>query len=186
MTPGMSSPEPFDLASDVVRSLVLYALAEAQSGHATAIRVAVDGASFSVSDNGRGHAIDRTVDGAPYLRFVYTHLDYPFGAGGAQAVQLHGIGLSLINGMCSALTVVARKKDALLRMSFANGRLIDSERWNGPSGETGNTIAGTLDDRLHAGGADAAALRHWLLRVGAEHPGLMIEFNGAGLRRGGE
>src|ERR1700756_4426501 len=102
---------PHPLVAHVVRALVLYALDEVRSGHATQIRVAADGASFSVSDDGRGHAIYRTIDGTPYLRLVYTHLDYPFEEAQAPPVQLHGIGMSLINALCSEMTVLVRKRD---------------------------------------------------------------------------
>jgi hypothetical protein len=65
-----SSLDPQDITASVVRALVLYSLTEFQSGHATAIRVTADVHSFSVADDGRGHAIGRTVDGLPYLKFV--------------------------------------------------------------------------------------------------------------------
>lgn len=83
-----SPPEPADIAACVVRALVLYSLAEFQSGHARTIRVTAKGSSFSVEDDGRGHAICRTVEGSPYLRFVYAHLEYPFEPGQGNPVQL--------------------------------------------------------------------------------------------------
>ena len=122
-----SIPDPHDITASVVRALVLYSLAEFQSGHASHIRVTADGHSFSVADNGRGHAIGRTVAGQPYLKFVYTHLDYPFEHRQGAPVQLHAIGISLINVLCSELDITARKQDVTLRMSFKNGRLGDCE-----------------------------------------------------------
>lgn len=68
-----------DIAASIVRALVLYSLAEFQTARATTIRVAAEGLAFSVGDDGRGHAIDRLVDGTLYLKFVYAHLDYSFG-----------------------------------------------------------------------------------------------------------
>ena len=113
--------DPLDLTACLVRALALYSLAEFQSGHATTIRVSAAGASFSVVDDGRGHAIERTVDGSPYLKFVYAHLDYPFQTSHGSLIQLHGIGMSLINILCSELSVAARKRDAALRLEFLNG-----------------------------------------------------------------
>ena len=72
-------PDPSDTLAAVVRTLVMYALAEAQAGHARTIQVTTDGAAFSVADDGRGHPLAREVEGTPYLQLVYTHLDHPFG-----------------------------------------------------------------------------------------------------------
>src|SRR5438034_6665675 len=99
-----------DVTGAIVRALVLYALAEFQSGHAKTIRVNAQGLSFQVSDDGRGHAVDRTVAEQPYMTFVYEHLDFPFGQSAAPPVQLHTIGLSFINTLCSELVVTTHKQ----------------------------------------------------------------------------
>ena len=177
----MPALNPNDITSCVVRALFLYALAEAQSGHAGTIRIETEGTSFSITDDGRGHAIDRTVDGSPYLQFVYTHLDYPFESGRAQAVQLHVIGLSLINAMCSELTVIARKRDVTLRMSFRSAHLFDSERLEVDSQETGNTISGTLGPHIQTTSVDTTTLQQWLQSILAALPSLKLYFNGVAL-----
>ncbi len=133
--------DPQDIAACLVRALVLYSLAEFQSGHATTVRVTADGHSFSVSDNGRGHAIDRTVAGLPYLKFVYTHLDYPFEQHQGAPLQLHAIGISLINVLCNELAVATHKRDVTLRMSFQSGRLCAYDIVDVESEETGNAIS---------------------------------------------
>jgi hypothetical protein len=94
-----------DVTAAVVRALVLYSLAEFQSGNATTIRVHADRLRFRVSDDGRRHGLDRKVDGHPYMKFVYTHLDYPSDSSAGTPVQLHTIGLSFINTLCSELVV---------------------------------------------------------------------------------
>lgn len=99
MSAELSAP---DIGTPIVQALVLYSLAEFQGGHCTAIRVEAKNLAFSVSDDGRGHAIDRIVSELPYLPFIYTHFDYPFAPStGAAPVQLQGIGMSLINRVCS-------------------------------------------------------------------------------------
>src|SRR5262245_52221536 len=90
-----------DVATSVIRALVMYSLAEFQSGNASTIRVEANGLSFEVSDDGRGHAVDRTVAGQPYMWFVYRHLEYPFAQSAAAPVQIHTLGLSFINTLCS-------------------------------------------------------------------------------------
>lgn len=172
-----SRPDPLDLTACLVRTLVLYTLAEFQSGHATTIRVNAHGASFSVADDGRGHAIERTIGGSPYLQFVYTHLDYPFQTTESAPMQLHGLGTSLANTLCSELIVAVRKRDAMLRVTFRNGRLSGEERIDAGSEATGTTISGTVRPQLQHVGTDPGHLRQWLRRVRAAHPSLKLYFN---------
>lgn len=172
-----SRPDPLDLTACLVRALVLYSLAEFQLGHVTTIRVSAEGAFFSVVDDGRGHAIERTVAGSPYLKFVYAHLDYPFENTQISPIQLHGIGMSLVNTLCSELAVTARKRDATLRMTFRNGQLSREELIDVRSEETGNTISGTVRPQLQEDGANPGHIRRWLLDVLAASPSLKLYFN---------
>jgi DNA gyrase/topoisomerase IV subunit B len=167
-----------DITGSVVRALVLYSLAEFQSGHSTTIRVNAEARSFSVEDDGRGHAIERTVAGSPYLQFVYTHLDYPFVPARGAPIQMQGIGLSLVNALCCELTVTARKRGATLRMSFRGGSLRNQELLNVRSEGTGNTISGAVDSQFQKRALDAQELQRWLLGVLAASPSLKLHFNG--------
>jgi hypothetical protein len=176
------TPDPQDLPASVVRALVLYSLAEFQAGHATAIRITAEGASFSVADDGRGHAIERAIAGVPYLKLVYSQLDYPLDSAHGAPVQLHGIGMSLVNALCSELAVTIRKPDVTLRLSFRDGQLRGSERVDVKSEHTGNTISGTISSRFQAGSVGAEPLQRWLLGVVAASPSLQLFFNGRELQ----
>lgn len=175
----VASPAPLlDLASTAVRALMLYSLAEFQSGHATTIRVTAEGNSFSIADNGRGHPIDKTVDGTSYLKFIYTHFDYPFECGRAAPIQLQGIGMSLVNALCSELTLTVRKRDATLQLLFRDGQLCESQRMAVVSEETGITVSAQINPQLQADGVAADQLEEWLLGVLAASPSLNLFFNG--------
>jgi DNA gyrase/topoisomerase IV subunit B len=174
--------DPRELAASAVRALVLYSLAEFQSGHATTIRITAEGTSFSIADDGRGHAIDRVVAGAPYLKFIYTQLDYPFDPVQGAPIQLQGIGMSLVNTLCSELAVTDRKPDATLRLWFRDGQLRGSERVDVRSESTGNTVSGTLSARSQRGDVGVEELRQWLLGVVAASPSLKLFFNGRELQ----
>lgn len=177
------APPDFDAAFLVVRALALYALAEHQAGHAHEIRVTAQGAAFSVSDDGRGHAINKDVDGVPYLNFIYEQLDYPFAAPGGGAIQLQGIGMSLINSLCSELELEVRKPEQVLRLRFRRGQLMDRQVQTVHSEQTGNTISGTMALPAQGAGLDEAALERWLCRVAAASPSLRLSFNGKALDR---
>lgn len=168
-----------DITGAIVRALVLYSLAEFQAGHATTIRVHAHGVSFEVSDDGRGHAVDRTVAGLPYMDFVYSHLDFPFAKSAAPPVQLHAIGLSFINTLCSQLVVTVNRQGSSIRRTYRDGHLIGDETLSTGSGETGNAIAGALSSRLQPVAVDEQRLRHWLGSIAAASPGLMLYFNDA-------
>jgi DNA gyrase/topoisomerase IV subunit B len=173
-----SSIETPDIAGNVVRALVLYSLAEFQSGHARSIIVSAEARSFSVSDDGRGHAIDRSVGGSPYLDFAYEHLDYPFEVGQCAPVQLQGIGLSLINVLCADLSITVRKPQSTLRRSYRNGVLLNEEVMAVASVRTGNTIAGTIGPALQRGAVNAGELQEWLAALLRSNPGLSLVLNG--------
>jgi DNA gyrase/topoisomerase IV subunit B len=177
-----STTEAPDITGDIVRALVLYCVAEYQAGHAKAIRVDAHGRSFAVSDDGRGHAIERTVGGAPYLEFVYTHLSYPFASGQSAPIQLQAIGISLANKLCTELSVTARKRTATLSLSFQNALRTSESLMNVAAEETGNTISGAVNPLLQSADTDTEALRQWLIRVLAASAGLRIVFNGLELR----
>jgi DNA gyrase/topoisomerase IV subunit B len=177
-----SSAVCLDVTALAVRTLALYSLAEFQSGHASTLRITAEGASFSITDDGRGHAIGRMVAGAPYLQFIYTQLDYPFGATEGGPVQLHGIGMSLLNGLCSELSVTVRKTEGQLRLTYRGGHLLSEEHLDLPSAVTGNTVVGTVNPDLQGTRTDAQRIEQWLLGVLASNPDLKLHFNGKELQ----
>lgn len=177
-----SEAPPLDLTATAVRALMLYALAEFQSGHATTIRVTVEGGTFSIADDGRGHPIDKTVEGTSYLKFIYTHFDYPFESGRSAPIQLQGIGMSLVNALCSELALTLRKPDETLQLKFQHGQLCASHRTTVLSAETGITVSAKLSPQLTGTGVDTKQLEVWLLGVAVCHPTLKLFFNGRQLQ----
>lgn len=171
-----------DLTDTAVRALMLYALAEFQAGNATCIRVTADGASFSISDDGRGHPIDKTIEGISYLSFIYTHFDYPFESSRPAPVQLQGIGMSLVNALCSELTLTVKKRDATLELRFRDGQLHQSTRTATSSEETGITVSARIKPQLCCNSSTTDRLAAWLQGVWATNPSLKLFFNGRQLR----
>lgn len=173
-----STVTSLDVSGSVVRALLLYSLAEFQSGHATIIQVTAEGTSFSIADNGRGHSIDRAVDGTPYLQFIYSHFEYPFESIRSLPIQLQGIGMSLVNAMCSDFAITVKKRDEALHLIFRDAKLQESKRVKVESEETGITISATINPLLQGCVVDEEQLEKWLLRVSASSPSLKLFFNG--------
>jgi DNA gyrase/topoisomerase IV subunit B len=167
-----------DLTATAVRALTLYSLAEFQSGHATSISITAEGSAFSIADDGRGHPIDKTVNGTSYLKFIYTHFDYPFESTGRAPVQLQGIGMSLLNAMCSELTLTVTKREEKLELWFRAGQLHQSDRTAVDSEATGTAVAGKINSTLNANVGAIEQLQAWLLAVLNANPSLKICFNG--------
>ncbi len=167
-----------DVTASVVRALCLYATAEIQSGHATTLHITAQGNSFSVADDGRGHSVDRGVAGAPYLQFIYTQLDYPFGLAEGGPVQLQGIGMSLLNVLCSDLSVTVRKPNKTLQLTYKAGRLCDEACVDTLTQSTGTTVCGTIIPQLQQQPTDVDRIEAWLESVLAAHPAIKLHFNG--------
>jgi DNA gyrase/topoisomerase IV subunit B len=176
MSNSNTSPQ-LDLAATAVRAFMLYSLAEFQSGSATTIRVTAEGPTFSISDDGRGHPIDKMLEGTSYLRFIYTHFDYPFETSRSAPIQLQGIGMSLVNAICSELTLTVRKREETLTVSFQDGQVRGSNRIAAENNETGITVAARLRPELPLGGAQTPELEEWLQGIAQTHPALKLFFN---------
>jgi len=178
----MNESSSLDLAATAARAIVLHCLLEFQTGHAKTIRVTKRGCEFSVSDDGRGHPIDKTVAGVSYLRFIYTHFDYPFEATQGAPIQLQGIGMSLITAMCSELWLTVRKHDETLAAYFEDGQLRETNRSPAVSEETGITVRAKLRQGLPADDSGTQQLEAWLQGVVQVHPTLGVFFNGRELK----
>lgn len=174
---------PLDLASTAVRGLVLYSLMEFQSGDASTLWVSAQGAEFGIADDGRGHPLDKRLAGTNYIDYIYTHFDYPFGAPAGQAgpVQLQGIGMSLVNALCSQLTLTVRKPEHTLTRVYENGQLTGSTTTEMPNERTGLSVQCRLRPELPASGAGTPALEAWLRGLVRCHPALKLFFNGRAL-----
>lgn len=162
----------------IIRALFLYHLAECQSGNATTIRVEARERTFRIDDNGRGHALDRTINGLPYLRLVYTHLEYPFDLGTDTPIQLHTIGMSLINLFCSELVVTVYKIGKAYVKFYKGGQLQKEEIEENPGNETGTAIEGTINPEMVPGEINLHEMEQWLKGIKSVNRQLRLFFNG--------
>ena len=139
------------LASEVLDN----AMDEAVAGHATRIEVMLDaGDRLTVSDNGRGIPVDDhpKYPGKSALEVILTtlHSGGKFsGKAYATSGGLHGVGVSVVNALASALTVEVARGKSLFRQSFSRGVPTTPLKALGPvSGRRGTLVTFTPDAEI--------------------------------------
>lgn len=164
-------------STSLLRALFLYHLAEYQSGNATTIRFDIQDNTFKISDNGRGHAISRTINDIPYLRLVYSQFEYPFDKESDTPIQLHTIGMSLIHAFCEELTVTVHKKENTYLRSYKHGKLDQEEMKENRENVTGTALEGRFNSQLVHEELDLQDMEQWLAKIRSIHGPLKLIFN---------
>ena len=126
---------------------------EALAGHCDRIRVVIreDGA-VSVEDNGRGIPVDKhPTEDMTALELVMTtlhaggkfdHSSYKVSGG------LHGVGVSVVNALSTAVTAEIKRNGNIYRQSYACGDKIGEMEIVGTSDHTGTMITFTPDPTI--------------------------------------
>lgn len=96
----------------LAKALIAYSIHEHQLGHVTRIDVRFMATEVAVLDDGRGMGLDRE----GYVAGLVGTL-----LGGREAVQLHGIGLSLVAAAVPKLEVVSRRGATCWAQTFEHG-----------------------------------------------------------------
>ena len=137
----------------LVYEIVDNAIDEALAGYCTEITVTInEGASITVTDNGRGIPVDiQAQTGKPALEVVYTilHAGGKFGGGGYKVSGgLHGVGASVVNALSEWLEVQVHKDGKIYEMKFARGKVTQPMRVIGDTDRTGTTVTFQPDPQM--------------------------------------
>ena len=119
---------------------------EAMNGYASEVHVTLhaDGASVTISDNGRGIPIDRHPKlKKPALEIILTtlHSGGKFeGQNYKTAGGLHGVGASVVNALSKELVATIKKGGAKYQQKFRRGKPVAALKKVGAARGTGTTI----------------------------------------------
>ncbi len=180
--PGMytDTTRPNHLAQEVIDNSVDEALA----GHASQIDVILHrNGAVTVTDNGRGMPVDiHPEQGVPGVEVIlctlhaggkFSNKNYQFSGG------LHGVGVSVVNALSSALEVVIRRDGQVYRMTFAGGdKQTDLEVIDTCGKRNTGTAVTFLPDPRYFDSVtfSVSRLRHVLRAKAVLCPGLRVKF----------
>ncbi|MEQ1898009.1 MAG: DNA topoisomerase IV subunit B [Vicinamibacterales bacterium] len=119
---------------------------EAMNGYASTITVTLhaDGASITVSDDGRGIPVDKhpkTGQSALEVIFTVLHAGGKFEPGSYKtAGGLHGVGASVVNALSKSLVATVRRDGAQWEMAFKQGKPQGGLKKVGAARGSGTTV----------------------------------------------
>ncbi len=159
------------------------AIDEAMNGFATEVSVTLhkDGASVTVTDNGRGIPVDKHAKTKkPALEVIMTtlHAGGKFDAGAYKtAGGLHGVGSSVVNALSKSLVATVKRDGKRYEMRFSRGKATTKLKSLGPARGTGTTIFFEPDQQIFPRVRfDASIIRARCEVASFLHRGLKVTF----------
>jgi DNA gyrase subunit B/topoisomerase-4 subunit B len=156
---------------------------EAMNGYASNIAVTLhaDGASITVSDDGRGIPVDKhskTKKSALEVIFSTLHAGGKFeGTNYKTSGGLHGVGASVVNALSKELIATVRRDGAQWEMKFKQGKAIGALAKSGAARGTGTTVFFRPDSTIFPKVEfDAELIRQRLEVSSYLHKGVKIVF----------
>jgi DNA gyrase subunit B len=156
---------------------------EAMNGYASNITVTLhdDGASITVSDDGRGIPVDKhpkTKKSALEVIFTTLHAGGKFNAGNYKtAGGLHGVGASVVNALSKELVATVKRDGATWEQRFKQGVPVGAVKKLGPARGTGTTVFFRPDTTIFPKVEfDAAVIKERLEVASYLHKGVRIAF----------
>src|SRR5215208_5161482 len=156
---------------------------EAMNGYASNIAVTLheDGASITVTDDGRGIPVDKhpkTKKSALEVIFTTLHAGGKFEAGNYKtAGGLHGVGASVVNALSKELVATVKRDGSTWEMRFKRGKATGPLKKVGPARGTGTSVYFHPDPTIFPKiEFDPALLRERLEVVSYIHKGVRVTF----------
>src|SRR5918995_1388395 len=156
---------------------------EAMNGYASNITVTLhgDGASITITDDGRGIPVDKhpkTKKSAVEVIFTTLHAGGKFEAGNYKtAGGLHGVGASVVNALSKELVATVKRDGSTWEMRFKQGKPTGPLKNLGPSRGSGTTVYFHPDPTIFPKVEfDPALIRERLEVISYIHKGVRVTF----------
>ncbi len=176
---GVGSPGLHHLVWEILDN----SIDEAMNGHASNVVVTLhaDGASLTVSDDGRGIPVDKhptTKTSALEVIFTTLHAGGKFeGQNYKTAGGLHGVGASVVNALSKELVATVKRDGATWEQRYKQGVPQGGVKKLGPARGTGTTVFFRPDSTIFPKTQfDAAIIRERIEVASYLHKGLKITF----------
>lgn len=176
---GVGSPGLHHLVWEILDN----SIDEAMNGHASNVTVTLhaDGASLTVSDDGRGIPVDKhptTKTSALEVIFTTLHAGGKFeGQNYKTAGGLHGVGASVVNALSRELVATVKRDGATWEQRYRQGAPQGGVKKLGPARGTGTTVFFRPDSTIFPKTQfDAAIIRERIEVASYLHKGLKITF----------
>jgi DNA gyrase subunit B/topoisomerase-4 subunit B len=160
------------------------AIDEAMNGYASNIVVTLhdDGASITITDDGRGIPVDKhpkTKKSALEVIFTTLHAGGKFEAGNYKtAGGLHGVGASVVNALSKELVATVKRDGATWEQRFKQGVPAGAVKKLGPARGTGTTVFFRPDTTIFPKiEFDADVIRQRLEVASYLHKGVRLTFD---------
>ena len=164
----------------LVYEVVDNSIDEALAGYCSEISVTIHADnSITVRDNGRGIPVDMHESGKPAVEVVLTmlHAGGKFGDSGGYKVSggLHGVGVSCVNALSSAMDVEVRRDGKTYHIAFERGNVTKPLEVIGAAESTGTTVTFTPDGEIFPVTTFSYdTLKHRLRELAFLNPGITI------------
>jgi DNA gyrase subunit B len=176
---GVGAPGLHHLVWEVLDN----AIDEAMNGHAANVHVTLhaDGASLTVTDDGRGIPVDKhptTKTSALEVIFTTLHAGGKFeGQNYKTAGGLHGVGASVVNALSRELVATVKRDGATWEQRYKQGVPQGAVKKIGPARGTGTTVFFRPDATIFPKTQfDAGTIRERLEVASYLHKGLKVVF----------
>ncbi len=130
------------------KTVIAYVVTEHLEGEAKTLKVKFEDDFITISDDGRGHAIGKIINGIPYLEMVYCQLSLADSRPALTSFVYPALGMSLFAEMCEKINLTVAKHGKIHKFCISDGSVIKVSESESSDTITGNTIEYSVKEHV--------------------------------------
>lgn len=158
------------------KTVMAYVITEHLGGKANVVKVHYKDNLISISDNGRGHSVERNIDGIPYLDMVYCQLSLFDTNPDLNTFVYQALGMSLISEMCDQIKLTVANHGKIRNFGISNGIITKLSEYEDSECGSGNTIEYLAKEAIDEALAESDIFKT-LQTVASKYSNLTVYFN---------